>query len=99
MLAQTIDDSVEGFVRHRLAFITAPLKDHGVWSFPLELIEEGPHQRRLAHAGVAMNINCDRPPIASRSERVAQSGELALTPDELGLGRGRKKRCGHNAGS
>src|SRR5436309_13026474 len=87
MLAQTVDDSIESFVRNRLAFITTTLESEHMRSFPFKLIQERAHQRRLAHARVAVNVNRHRLALACCGEGLVQLPASVGAPEELGLSR------------
>src|SRR5436305_11310361 len=98
MLAQTVDDSIESFVRNRLAFITTTLESEHMRSFPFKLIQERAHQCRLAHTRVAVNVNRHRLAIAGGGKGLVQLHDLASAPDELGISGTGRKRPGQSRG-
>src|SRR5688572_32998670 len=58
-----------------------------------DLLGEAAHQRALAHARLARDVDGKRPPRAQIVERVAQQGELLLATDENKIGRASCREC------
>ena len=81
IVAQTVDDAVEGLVRDRLPLIAPAAQNHEVVG-RRQLVEKAPDQRALADSRGAMNVDRRRATLACRQERAVQQRQRQPAADE-----------------
>src|SRR5207245_10967767 len=80
--AQGVDQGVERLVGNRLPLVATPDEDHRLAVSVLQLLQEAPNERALAHPRAAVDRHDDRPAPFRGLERVARRPEMLLAADE-----------------
>ena len=93
--AQGVDEGVECLVGNRLPLVAAPDEDHRLAVRVLQLHQEAPDERALAHPGAAVDRHDDGPSRFRGLERIAQRRQMLFAADEergaRGKGRGQDR--------